>query len=132
MSDIHSAIAEYLQDKDLIAGEGIDTFFDVFPDEPNNIVVIYEYGGAATMQPFDDTEHVSLQISARCTSAAAAKAKATDICNALASFGESRLVKFTDSRYGQVYIRQRPFKLRTDDKNRSIYGFNIGVTTAIK
>lgn len=119
-------IIEYLHTQGLVTGDGIDSFRDFTPDSPDNIVVIYEYQGDP---PSDDMHYTnrSFQISVRNSSADEAKELARQICDSLRK--ETKLVKLTDTVWSMVYIRNTPIKIKVDDHNRSVYAFNIGVTS---
>lgn len=124
-------IALFLKSKSLVSGDGIDTFRDIFPEEPDNIVVLYEYAGSPAFLQ-DSAVHRSVQISARNSDADAARQKIVSIFTAFQTAQKTDgRVDLTSKRWAQVYLRQPPFLLRRDENNRTIYVFNIGVTTTI-
>lgn len=111
-----------------IQGEGVDAFMDFAPNEPNDIVVLYEYKGDHVSQ-FDPIVHRSVQVTVRSRSSGTAHDKIWQLYHLLATQSENRVVTFTDDRWAQVYVRQTPFKIDTDENKRVIYGFNVGLTT---
>lgn len=126
MSDLLLDIVEHLMAKGLVVGDGIDSFRDFTPEEPDNILVVHEYSGAPT--PLQDSfTHRSLQLTVRDKNAAAAKSRCNNIFNELSPIDRYKIL--SNSRWCQLYPRQSPFKMRIDDAGRTIYGFNIGVTT---
>lgn len=122
-------ICTFLSSKDIVQGDGIDVFRDFSPEKPDDVVVLYEYKGDPS-SPFDTIVHRSVQVTARSNNPERAREKATAIYKAL--YSDTNFVQFTAKRWAQVYLRQTPYKLYTDENGRAVYGFNIGVTTEIK
>ena len=122
-------IITYLTDNDAVKGDGIDAFRDFSPEEPDNIVVVTEYSGSPQV-PFEPLVHRSVQVSVRNISADMARRKALEIYKLLQS--ETKRIDFTPERWGQVSLRQTPFRMNTDTQDRVTYCFNIGVTTTIE
>ena len=122
-------ITIYLTNLGLVEGDGIDTFRDFTPEEPDNIVVLQEYKGDGTVH-YDDITNRSVQIAVRNTDADTARQKALEILKALKS--DTLRVDFTPDRWGLVSIRQCPIRIGTDGCNRVKYAFNIGVTTTLE
>lgn len=122
-------IATYLASRGLVQGDGIDVFRDFYPEEPDDVVVLYEYKGDEVL-PYEDKVNRSVQVAVRSPDADTARTKALSIFKALQS--ETCLIYFTNDRWGQVYLRQSPFKIKIDENSRAVYGFNIGVTTTIE
>jgi len=120
----------YFQSKELIDGDGIDAFRDFSPEEPNDTVVLVEYAGDPQV-PFTHLVNRSVQVFVRSTDANKAREKAQELYKVLFSEEETRQIHFTEQRWGQVYLRQSPGLLRRDDSGRTVYFFNIGVTTTI-
>lgn len=123
-------IVIFLTSRGVIEGDGIDTFRDFVPETPDNLVAITEYSGSPSSK-IDPIVHRSIQISVRDLRADAARAKALEIYKALLPETEDARVDFTPERWGQVHLRQTPFRMKTDSSDRVTYGFNIGVTTTI-
>lgn len=122
----------FLKTEGVVAGDGIDAFRDFTPETPDNLVVLYEYSGSPTTQ-FDPAVHRSVQVTCRNISADLARQKALDIFKALRNKIElDNRLQIVPSRWGQVYLRQTPFKLKTDENDRAYYVFNIGITTSIE
>lgn len=129
MASLLLDIATFLVDKELAEGDGVDIFRDYIPDEPNDIITLYEYLGDP-VNPYTDVVHRSVQVKVRNSDADTARLKALEIFKALNT--ENRMIQFTDTRLGQVYLRQSPMKIETDGKTRTTYGFNMGITTDIE
>ena len=129
MASLLEDMIAYFTSLSIVEGDGIDSFRDFTPETPDNVLVLHEYAGG-NVDNFIVEVHRSVQISVRDASASIAKSKAIQICTALKT--PNLIVHFTPTRMGQVYIRQTPFKLGIDDKNRVTYAFNIGITTTIE
>lgn len=123
-------IVTYLTSKGVIEGDGIDTFRDFVPEAPDSLVSITEYSGSPGVK-FDPAVHRSVQISVRDKRADVARSKSLEIYKVLVSETEDGRIDFTPERWGQVSLRQPPFRMKTDASDRVTYGFNIGVTTTI-
>jgi hypothetical protein len=119
-------IVTYLKTKEIVTDDGVDAFRDFTPEAPDTLVTLHEYQGEPAVQ-FESKVHRSVQISARDKQADLARQKALTIYKALLS--DTLIINFTDDRWGQVYLRQPPFKLSEDTNGRVTYAFNIGVTT---
>lgn len=116
--------------KGVLVGDGEDSFRDFMPDAPDNVVVFHEYAGSP-VSPYMDSVHRSVQVKVRNASATAARAKALDLMRIFTSESESLRVDFTDELWGQIYVRQTPYKLSQDTSDRITYCFNLGITTNI-
>lgn len=128
MATLQEDMCAYFVGKGLLEEFGIDCFEDFVPDEPNNVVVLYEYGGDS-INPYTDVVHRSLQVLVRNVIQDDAKALANSLHKALQS--DNLLVQFTPERFGQVYLRDMPIKLKTDENGRTYYCFNVGITTTM-
>ncbi len=123
-------IVTYLSGKGLVKGDGIDVFRDFKPESPDDIVSLHEYKGDP-VSPYTTVVHRSVQVVVRNKSAAAAQALAKKLFDAFRNYDESQRLDLTPTRWGQVHIRQTPHKILQDDKDRTHYGFNLGITTTI-
>lgn len=121
-------IVTYLTNKGLVAGDGIDTFRDFKPESPDNIVSLHEYSGDP-LSPYTIVAHRSVQILVRNKSAAEAKKLCERIFSTLRQYDGAQRIDFTPTRWGQVHLRQSPYKISQDDRDRTHYGFNLGITT---
>ena len=124
-------IVTYLTGLGLVEGDGIDTFRDFKPETPDNVVSLYEYQGDP-VSPYTDVVHRSVQVVVSNKNAEAAHRLAIDLFNALIPQDETLRVDFTDTRWGQVHIRQVPYKLSQEESDRTHYCFNLGITTTIE
>ena len=118
----------FLTDNGVVEGDGVDAFRDFTPEAPDSIVVLHEYRGDPAV-PYEPSVHRSVQISVRDKNADVARQKALSIFKLLTS--DNLIVHFTPTRWGQVHLRQTPFKLDQDKNDRVTYAFNIGVTTTV-
>ena len=119
----------YLTNKGAVKGDGVDAFRDFTPDKPDDLVALIEYAGSPTL-PYEELGHRSVQVTVRNKDADVARQKALEIFKLFQS--DSLVVAFTPERWGQVSLRQLPFRLSTDSNNRITYAFNMGVTTTIE
>jgi hypothetical protein len=122
-------IVTFLTSKGVIEGDGIDTYRDFVPEMPDNLVAVTEYKGSPVVH-FEPTVHRSIQIVVRNKSADVARNKALEIYKQFLS--DNSIVVFTEERWGQVHLRQSPFRMKTDASDRVYYGFNMGITTTIE
>lgn len=124
-------IVIFLTNNGVVEGDGVDTFRDFIPEAPDYLVAICEYKGSP-MVPFEPTAHRSVQISVRDKDADIARSKALEIFTLFQSkMGEDARLDLTEERWGQVTLRQSPFRSSTDSSDRVTYVFNMGITTNI-
>jgi len=125
-------IASFLKTKGIVTGDGVDTYRDFIPEEPDSLVALMEYKGDPA-NALDAAVHRSVQITTRNKNADIARQKALQIYKVLVdNQDEAYGIQFTSDRFGQVYIRQTPFRYKTDENHRAYYCFNIGITTNIE
>ena len=125
-------IVTYFTAKGLIEGDGVDAFRDFKPEMPDNIVSLHEYKGDPVSM-YTDVVHRSVQVVVRNKSAVAAQDLAKKLCKALLDdMADNKRVDFTPTRWGQVHIRQAPYKFSQDESDRVLYGFNLGITTTME
>lgn len=124
------ALIEYCVSNGVLVGDGEDSYRDFTPETPDSVVTFAEYAGDP-ISPFIDSVHRSVQVKVRSMDAEAARAKAVQLCELFKADSESLRVDFSTSLWGQVYIRQAPFKLSQDTAGRVTYCFNLGITTNI-
>lgn len=122
-------IVTFLTDNGIVQGDGVDAFRDFTPEAPDSLVALHEYKGDPAVA-YDPNVHRSVQITARDKDADVARQKALKIYKLLTS--DNLIVQFTPDRWGQVYLRQPPYKIGQDNNDRVTYGFNIGITTTIE
>lgn len=125
-------IITFLTAKGIVIGDGVDTFRDFIPEEPDSLVALIEYKGDPAI-PVDPAVHRSVQITTRDKDADLARQKALEIFKVFVdNRDETCRIDFTPKRFGQLYLRQPPFRYKTDENNRAYYCFNIGITTTIE
>jgi hypothetical protein len=125
-------IGLFLVANNIATGDGIDIFRDFTPEQPDSLIALHEYNGDSASF-YDSSVHRSIQVLSRDLNADAARQKTLDIFTAIpAAQSAIGIVHFTSERWGQVFLRQPPFKLKVDENNRVYYAFNIGITTTIE
>ena len=122
-------IVTFLADNKIVQGDGVDAFRDFTPEAPDSLVALHEYKGDPAVF-YDPNVNRSVQVTVRDKDADVARQKALYIYKLLTS--DNLIVQFTPDRWGQVHLRQPPFKIGQDNNDRVTYGFNIGVTTTIE
>lgn len=122
-------IVTFLTDKRIVQGDGVDAFRDFTPEAPDSLVALHEYKGDPAVF-YDAAVNRSVQITVRDKDADVARQRALEIYKVLTS--ENLIVQFTPDRWGQVHLRQPPFKIGQDSNDRVTYGFNVGITTTIE
>ena len=123
-------LISYCASKGVLIGDGVDSFKDFTPPSPDSAVVFHEYAGDP-LSPFTTNVHRSVQVKVRDKDANTARSKALQIISVLKSSTEDLRIDFSDDAWGQVYIRQMPFKIDHDESDRIVYCFNLGITTNI-
>ena len=121
-------LVSYIVASGICEGDGVDCFRDFTPESPNNVTVFNEYSGDG-LSPFTSSVHRSVQVLVRASDAESARAKAVQVCEAFITDREDRRIDFSESSWGQVYVRQPPFRLSQDESDRVTYCFNLGITT---
>lgn len=124
------ALIEYGVSKGVPVGDGRDSFRDFTPEKPDNVIVFHEYAGDPP-SPFTSVVHRSVQVKVRNVDAEVARGKALQLCNIFRTEAEDLRIDFSSTLWGQVYVRQLPFKLSQDESDRVVYCFNLGITTNI-
>ena len=122
-------IVTFLADKSIVQGDGVDAFRDFTPEAPDSLVALHEYKGDPAVF-YDTAVNRSVQVTVRDKDADIARQRALEIYKVLTS--ENLIVHFTPDRWGQVHLRQPPFKIGQDSNDRVTYGFNVGITTTIE
>lgn len=122
-------IVIFLMDSGIVQGDGVDAFRDFTPEAPDSLVALHEYKGDPAVS-YDQNVNRSVQVTVRDKDADVARRRALEIYKLLMS--DNLIVHFTSDRWGQVYLRQPPFKISQDNNDRVTYGFNIGITTTIE
>lgn len=124
------ALIEYGVSNGVLVGDGEDSYRDFTPEVPDAVTTFIEYSSNPVL-PYVDCVHRSVQVKSRSMDAEAARAKSLQLLGLFKSADESRRIDFSDTLWGQVYIRQTPFKLEQDTAGRVTYCFNLGITTNI-
>lgn len=120
-------IANYIIDNKLANELAKDIFTEYMPDNPSNVIVLSEYTGSGSALGMENTSNRSVQVRVRNQLSGEARKLSWSIYKLLDN-PENREIKLKD-RWTLMYPRQTPTKLSVDDKGRSSWVFNIGVTT---
>lgn len=124
------ALVAYCVTNGALNGDGVDAFRDFTPEAPDSVIVFHEYA-SDPIPPDASYVHRSVHVKVRDKSAEAARDKSLQVMSTFVATTDSRRIDFTDTLWGQVYIRQAPFKISQDELDRVSYGFNLGITTNI-
>lgn len=119
-------MVQFLVSNSIVQEDGVDAFRDFTPEAPDTLIALHEYRGDPGVQ-HESAVNRSVQILSRSKSANEARQRALDIHGLLIS--DNLIINFTPDRWGQVHIRQSPFKIGIDGNGRTTYGFNVGITT---
>lgn len=132
MANLLKDVTSYIVNNELATGYGDDVFHEYMPEEPDNIIFLEELKGSPDT-PFDhDLHHRSIRLITRNVDADTAKSLAFSLHKIFVSPNvDFEPIHFTETRWGLVYIRQTPFCIGTDENDRTLYCFNIGITTSI-
>jgi hypothetical protein len=123
-------IVQYFVSLGLAEDDGVDCFRDFSPEDPDEVIVIYEYGSSAPTS-FDALVKRSVQITTRSRDPDVAREKAIKLYNSLKTYDQANRIDFTSSSWGQVTLRNAPFKIKIDENDRFVYGFNVGIATTV-
>lgn len=119
-------IAQFLIANGQATAIGNDVFLDNRPDQPDNLISIFEYAGPPTTIGVEALDR-RVQILVRNKSYATARQKAWVIFNLLDN--PERISQYTSNRWAVANALQTPFKLEVDTSNRTVFVFNLSVVT---
>lgn len=122
MSDLLQDFETYFKSK----GINKQIFRDTIPDMPDSVIALYEYQGAGSLPQIEGATR-PVQIVVRDKSATTAKVLARQLYNLLQT--EDSILYLTAERWATIFLKEPPFKLKADDKDRIYYCFNVIVTT---
>lgn len=119
-------LAQWMIDGQLVSAIKKDVFLDSTPDKPDSIVVISDTGSFGKKPGLDDHRR-TVQIKTRAKKYEDARAKAWDIYNALCP-QPTRTIVGNGRRMIPTPL-QTPVFLERDDSGRSVFVFNVVLTT---
>jgi len=133
LADMLLKVINFLAENGVVTGDAVDTYRDFTPDKPDKVVVLQEYGGLGTFQGSEGAQR-RFQVSVRSSveDPEWAKTKAWEVYNALIipeSIIDSRTWVDPDKLWGVLSAMNTPNKLRVDENNRMVYGFNVNIVT---
>lgn len=126
MANLLLDIINRLKADGVVQGDGIDSFRDMMPDTPNEVISFVEYSGTPVAHRPIAVRNI--QISVRSKSYEVARTKCNEIYQALKP-EDSVFDKDATGRWFIGSAKQTPFKLKEDASKRVIYVFNYAVTT---
>lgn len=115
-------IGQYLQSKS-IGTLGVDIFLGMMPDQPDNLVALFEYAGSPPDLNWNG-EYPSLQVMVRNTSYPAGRTKIEQVRDVLHGLCEQVI---NGTRYLLIKAKQSPESLGRDDNNRCEFVINFDV-----
>lgn len=124
MVDLIGDIVNIIIEEQLAEAADVDIFKDFIPENPDDIVVVSEYSSLAVV-PFANASVRSIQILCRAKSASKAREKCWKIFD---SFLSKLPMTTIGGRTCVLALRNAPFKIEVDKKNRHLYVFNMGIT----
>lgn len=128
MVDLVSDVVNLIIGEELAEAVDVDIFKDFIPDAPNDIVVVSEYSGS-DIHPFANASVRSIQILCR----AKTPSKAREKCWKLFDMFTNKIPMTQIGNHTCILaLRNSPFKMEVDSKNRHLYVFNMGVTISFR
>jgi hypothetical protein len=126
MAGLLEDIATWLISNHVATKLGVDIFTDVEVPNPDHIIILNVYGGDPP-RPYEIVSTRFVQALVRDTDWGAANSGAWALYNLFNV--DDRILHFTASRTGFVFVKQPPFRTRIDLNGRALYGFNMEITT---
>lgn len=127
MEDLIFDILEYIKSLGLYNGLSTDMFIGFMPENPDDVLVLTEYKGAPGLM-VDPAVHRSFKIVARSKDASKAFSNLKILYNKIFADRQEDGKMYFGERWGQVYLRETPFRYKTDINERHYYTFDISVT----
>ena len=125
MADLVKDIADWLQSQNY-GTDGVNIFRDYSPETPDQVICIYEYSSRPAAH--DNSADRYIQVTVRDKSTTEAKEVAWKIYSKLINNEDGR-VNFSNDRWCLVRLQRAPIKMKIDNKNRTVWGFNTRMTT---
>ena len=127
MASLLGDIELYLIAGHIATADGTDLFRDKVPDSPDAVIVLSEYVGSPSSVCIEATDR-SVQVIVRAATYATARSKSWEVYNYLVDH-DSPIKYFTSTRWGIVHARHVPIKFQEDAQARTLFVFNLGITT---
>lgn len=128
MVDLIKDVVDIIIEEELAKAVDVDIFKDFIPDSSDDIVVVSEYTSLEVV-PFANASVRSIQILCRSKSSNKAREKCWKIFD---TFLSRIPITTIGGRTCVLALRNAPFKIEVDKKNRHLYVFNMGVTINFK
>lgn len=125
MFELLQEIIQHIIDSGEATAKDVDIFKNFSPTEPDSCVCVYEYAGTAP-GVFTNMSVRSVQITARAKKSNEAKLKLWSIYKSL--YAEDSFITL-GTRKCIITMRNTPIKIDVDNKGRTIWAFNMGITT---
>lgn len=123
--DLLDEVITYIISNNYATKKDTDIFKDYSPKSPDDCVIVYEYKGSAVHE-WEDISVRSIQIVVRAKNITNAKTLCWNIFKTLNPPGGMMLI---NTRKVIVSNRNTPIKIATDEFNRNLVAFNLGITT---
>jgi len=127
VSDLLKDIEEYLIAGELAVADGVDLFRDKIPDSPDTVIVLSEYIGSPGSVGIGATDR-SVQVIVRANTYEDARRTSWGLYKFLIN-PQHELVHLTPTRWGIMHGRHTPIKFQEDKQARTLFVFNLGITT---
>jgi len=128
MADMLLDVIRFLADSGIECEDGYNAFRDVIPDTPNNIIALHEYAGGGSFLVAEGVQRI-FSVQVRSVDASNAQKLAWDVFNVLIPVDTVIDTRPRGNFWGVVHALRVPSKIRTDESNRAVYGFNVSVIT---
>ncbi len=125
--DILQAIIDYLIDQGLATTKDVDIFKDYAPEDPDEIISIFEYNGSGVAN-YAEMSVRSIQVFVRAQTSAEARTKIWGLYYSM--FRENLYITLADQ-VCLISMRNTPYKVQKDERGRVVFVFNCGITTSI-
>lgn len=126
MSNLLLDITEYLVGKGIVQADGVDIFRDFSPNEPDDVVVLYEYLAPPTVTGSSALQR-QVQFVARSKNPDSARTRAHQMFGAV-DIPMDRIIELTATRWA-IITANSPIKIGVDESNRVLWAFNATLVT---
>lgn len=127
MADLLRDIIDHLATNTWVQGFGIDSFADYRPDIEITTLALYEYAGAESPPTISSVSR-NIQVTVRDKSVDASRQRCWELYKEL--YTQERQLMLNGTRWVKLTLRQPPFRLSVDAKDRTIWSFNISTVSS--
>lgn len=127
MASLLEDIGQYIINAGLASNIGQDIWLDYDPDEPANVIILNESDSKSS--PIEGQTGVRyVQIITRNLQPTPAKTLACRL-HKLFLLPDDNISNLPNDRWCIFNIKNGPLKIKVDAKQRTLYGFNVAITT---